>query len=73
MNMKQALIVSADYPNTRGYELGFREKGNRLTLSDGVVSVDVTEYTEAQLREEIEDWIASSEFSGLDPESEKND
>lgn len=61
MSLGKALEISADYPDTAGFELGFREREGRITLSDGVVSVDVTDYSEAKLRREIEDWIASAE------------
>lgn len=62
MNMVKALKIARDFGDTKGYDLGFRaEKDGSLWLSDGQVSKDVTGYTEAELREEIHDWIASAE------------
>lgn len=62
MNMKKALEVAKDYPDTKGYELGFRkDRWGRLILSDGVVQVDVTDFDESDLRSEIKDWIDSAD------------
>jgi len=58
LTWKRAWEILEEYPDTRGYDLAIRVEGKTLSLNDGVVYVDVTEYTEQQLRDEIEDWIA---------------
>lgn len=66
MSMEIALRIARDYPDTAGYELGFREdQEGHLILSDGVVQVDVTNFSEVMLRREIEGWIETAKDSEL--------
>uniref|UniRef100_A0A6M3X5T6 Uncharacterized protein n=1 Tax=viral metagenome TaxID=1070528 RepID=A0A6M3X5T6_9ZZZZ len=59
LTWKRAWEILEEYPDTCGYDLAIRVEGKTLSLNDGVVSIDVTEYTEQQLHDEIKDWIAS--------------
>ena len=66
MNMKKALEIARDYPDTKGYELGFRyDDHDHLILSDGIVQVNITDFSEAKLRDELKEWIDSAVDSDL--------
>ena len=62
LTAKSAWEILSEYPDTRGYDLAIRESPNgALSLNDGVVNVDITQHTAQQLRQEIEDWIATAD------------
>ena len=67
---KRAWEILGEYPDTHGYDLAIREDPRgALSLNDGVVNVDITQHTVQQLRQEIEDWIATADDDEMIDES----
>jgi len=57
MKIEEARKILWSYKDLRGYDLTIKEEHGSLILNDGIVNVNITSYSEAQLRREIQDWL----------------